>query len=246
MRAHINNSASPIALALTAALSSLALAPNCSAQIEPAGGRHLVLFVYNRCDHAIKAGEIELREVPGGGGVDEAIAAISTEAIPRGEYTWTYFPDPLQQGRRYRVIFRAECASDGSKIVYRESRAFEFRFAENWRSLNIDGDDLRDRGNLVRVEFGKGLNTPDVVFAKPGDLIEIDYLFQGTQATVEPKGGSRSQIVDASPIGPRPIVVNGKSVGIASFFEAKSRGDDWVAIQVAGVSRNFHIFVRSK
>ncbi len=64
-----------------------------------------------------------------------------------------------------------------------------FRLSQNWRSLDIDREDLRNRGNLVRLEFGKGLNAPDIIFAKPGDLIEIDYMFQGPQPSVEPKGG---------------------------------------------------------
>jgi hypothetical protein len=244
MRAHVEKTASPIPLAVAAIISILLSSPECSAQIEPVGGRHLVLFIYNYCDHAIAPGEVELREIRDGR--EQPISTISTEAIARDEYTWTHFPDPLVQGNRYRIIFRADCVNEGSKIIYRESRAFVFRYSENWRSLNIDRDDLRDRGNLVRLDFGKGLNSPDVVFAKPGDLIEIDYISQGVQASVEPKGGSHPDVVAASSVGPRPIVVNGKTVGIASFFEAKSRGDDWVSVEVDGTARNYHIFVRSK
>jgi hypothetical protein len=244
MRAHVENTASRISLAITVAVSIFLVGPKCSAQVEQTGGRHLVLFIYNYSDLAIAPGEIELREIRDG--AEEPVSTISTVWIPRGDYTWTYFPDPLLQGQRYRVIFRAEFVNDATKIVYRESQSFIFRSSENWRSLRIDRDDVRDRGNLVRLEFGKGLNAPDVIFAKPGDLIEIDYMFQRVQPSVEPKGGSRPQVVDVSRIGPRPVVVNGKTVGVASFFDAKSRGDDWVSIETGGSAHNYHIFVRSK
>ncbi len=244
MRACVENTATQITWAATAALWFFCIGPECSAQIEQSGGRHLVVFIYNHCDHAIAPGEIELREIRDGG--ENAISIISTAGIARGESTWIYFPDALMQGERYRVIFHADCVNAPSKIVYRASKSFVFRYSENWRSLSIDRDDVRDRGDLVRIEFGKGPGAPDVIFAKPGDLIEIDYIFQGVQTSVEPKGGSHSEVVDLSPIGLRHIVVNAKTVGIATFFEAKSRGDDWISIEVNGVTRNFHVFVRAK
>jgi len=244
MRAHSENTASQLTLAVVAAVSIFLISPECSAQIEQRGGRHLVVFIYNHSGQTLAPGELELREIRDGG--EDPVSTISTEGIPRGDYTWTYFPDPLVEGGRYRVVFRADCVGDASKIIYRESRSFVFRLSQNWRSLDIDRGDLRDRGNLVRLEFGKGLNTPDIIFAKPGDLIEIDYMFQGQQPSVEPKAGAHSQSVDVSPVGPRPVVVNAKTIGIASFFEAKSRGDDWVSIEIDGVAQNYHIFVRSK
>lgn len=244
MRACAATSAPRIISVLTTAVAIVFVARDCSAQIEQSGGRHLVIFVYNRCDHALGPGEIELRQVRDG--VEEPVSTISTEGIARNDHTWTYFPDPLTEGQRYRVVFRADCVNDSAKTIYRESKSFVFRFSENWRSFSIDRDDVRDRGNLVRIEFGKGVNSPDVIFAKPGDLIEIDYMSGGAQASVEPRSGARHEVVAVSSIGPRPLVVNGKTVGIASFFEAKSRGDDWISIEVDGVARNYHILVRSK
>lgn len=244
MRACAENTAPRITLAFAAAISIVFATRECSAQIEQSGGRHLVIFIYNRSDQAIAAGEIELRQIRDD--AEEPISTVSTDGIARGDSTWTYFPDPLLAGQRYRVVFRADCVTDASKIIYRESKSFVFRYSENWRSLSIDDEDVRDRGNLVRLEFGKGLNSSDVIFAKPGDLIEIDYMFQGTAASVEPKGGSHPEVVDVSRIGPRPVVLNGKAAGVASFFQARGRGDDWVSIEIDGVPRNFHVFVRSK
>ncbi len=244
MRGHVANTASRIMLAVIAAASIFLISPECSAQIEQRGGRHLVIFIYNHSGQIIAPGELELRELRDGG--EEPVSTVSTEGIPRGDSTWTYFPDPLAEGGRYRVVFRADSVSDASKIIYRENRTFVFRSTQNWRSLEIDRDDVRDRGNLVRLEFGKGQNAPETIFAKPGDLIEIDYKFEGQQPSVEPKGGARPQFVDVSPIGPRPVVVNAKTVGVACFFEAKSRGDDWVSIEIDGAARNYHIYVRSR
>jgi len=246
MRAHLENTASHVIVALAAVISILAISPECSAQIEQRGGRHLVLFIYNYCGRDISPGELELRWIRDG--AEEPVSFTSTEGIARNEYAWTYFPDPLVEGQLYRVVFRADCANDASKSVYRESRSFVFRFRQNWRSLNIDRDDLISRagGSLVRLEFNKGPNAPEEIFAKPGDLIEIDYLFPGFQPTIVPKGGSHPHVVDVSPLGVRPIIVSGKTVGIASFFEAKSRGDDWVSIEIDSVPRNYHIYVRSK
>jgi len=244
MRGHLANTASQIMLAVMAAVPIFLIKPQCYAQIEQRGGRHLVVFIYNHSGQTIAPGELELREIREGG--EEPVSTVSTEGIPRGDSTWTYFPDPLLEGGRYRVVFRADCVGEASKIIYRENRSFVFRSAQNWRSIDIDGDDVRDRGNLVRLEFGKGLNAPDIIFAKPGDLIEIDYMFQGQQPSVEPKGGAHPQFVDVSSIGPRRVVVNAKTAGVASFFEAKSRGDDWVSVEIDGVAHNYHIYVRSK
>ena len=244
MRARLEKTASQISLAVTAAVSMLLICPPCSAQIEQRGGRHLVVFIDNHSGYPIAPGELELIEIRDGG--EDPLSSISTEGIRRDESTWVYFPDPLVERNRYRVVFRADCANDGSKIIYRESKSFVFRAVENWRSLEIDRDDVREKGNLVRVEFAKGQTAPDLIFAKPGDLIEIDYLFQGVQPRVEPKCGSHPQCVGVSSIGPRPIVASGKAVGVASFFDAKSRGDDWISIEVDGIPRNYHIFVRPK
>jgi hypothetical protein len=244
MRAQLADGASHIRLAVAAAISILITSPECSAQIERSGGRHLVIFIDNDSDHAIAAGEIELLEVRDAR--EDPISTVSTDAIPRSDRTWTYFPDPLIEGQRYRVIFRAQSAHDPGKVVFRESRPFVFRSAENWRSLTIDGSDLRNKGSLIRVEFGKGAAPPDVIHAKPGDLIEIDYLFEGAQPRVEPKGGSHSQVIDVTPAGPRQIVVGTKAVGVASYFEAKNRGDDWVSVEIDGVARKFHVLVGAK
>jgi hypothetical protein len=260
MRAPFENIASQIIAAITAVVAILAISPACSAQIEQSGGRHLVIFIYNYSGRAIAPGELELRSIRDG--AEEAISVTSTEGIPRNDYTWTYFPDPLTEGQHYRVIFRADCGNSGSESIYRQSRSFVFRFQQNWRALNLDRDDVisHAHGGLVRVEVNKAANAPekaanapekaanapDAIFAKPGDLIEIDCLFQGSQPTIVPKGGSHPQVVDVSPLGARPIIVSGKTVGVAAFFEAKSRGEDWISIEIDNVPHNYYIFVRSR
>jgi len=98
---------------------------------------------------------------------------------------------------------------------------------------------------LVRVEI-QNAPAEAKIFAKPGDLIELDYILPGAQPIIEPKGGAHPNYIDVSPVGPKPIVVNDKTVGTASFFEAKSRGEDWVTIEVDGVPHRFHVFVIAK
>jgi hypothetical protein len=245
MRAHVENTASRIILAVTAAVSILIIGYECPAQ-DVTVGNQLWVTIENHTGDQIATGDLELLSIRNGG--EELVSTISMRQIPVTEGTTVVFPDPLQGGRRYRVIFRADWAADRSKVVYFKSKGFVFPRVPTY-SIQLDIEPAhvvhRLTGRLIRFELNDNANLPKDIFVKPRDLIELDYTSLNVgQLRIAARGGARPNVVDVSPIGPRHILVNGATVSVASFFEAKSPGDDWVSIDIDGVTRTFHIWVR--
>ncbi len=266
MRAHVANTASLVLVAATAAISILNSRAECLAQAT-SGGPRLRCTIYNRSDYSFAPSDLELWLIRDGS--EDFLTTTPVGAISTDRSREIYFQWEMQDGRRYRVVFHADCANDALKAVYFKSRSFVFRFDENWRRIDIDNEDVisRPRGNLIRPELktvpaGQKVSTADddvhndflpagaryperhEIFVKPRDLIEFDYFFEGTHKVV-PKGGSHSDVLSVSAIGPRSIINrDAKPVGKACYFEAKSIGDDWVSVEIDGHPRRYHIWVQ--
>ncbi|MGO9466895.1 MAG: hypothetical protein ACLQIB_33190 [Isosphaeraceae bacterium] len=240
MRAHVENTASQITLAVAAAVSILMIGSECPAQ-GVAVGDQLFVTIRNNCGDQIAAGELDLVLIPNG-----VESTISIRGIPAAQGTLVWFPNPLQGGRRYRVVYRADWPDDPSKRVYFKSKIFVFQPVANWIRLDVGPAHVVARGgDLRKIELNNNQNVPDPIFANPGDLIEFDYTAVNVgRNAMAPRGGAHPDVVDISPIGPRSILANGIPNGAACFFVAKSRGDDWVSIDVNGVPRRFHIVVQ--
>jgi hypothetical protein len=246
MRAVVNFSTSHVVVAAISALFLLKADSCVSAQDAPRGD-HLHVRVTNRTDFFIGPGRIEIRA----DGTDKLDAVRDTGYIPIN-YRGRYQVDArnLQIGSRYRVIYRAECEDDASKTIYARSIAFVLEIEDvTWRfiDLEVNNANVRPRvnGRLVRMNAPLAPNASHDIHVKPGDLLEIDYVVPGLLPTVIPKGGSHPDVVDVSTIGPRQITENDRPIGTASYFEAKSRGDDWVSIEIDGVPLWFRIWVGS-
>jgi hypothetical protein len=196
----------------------------------------------------------------------------TAEEIPAGGNSReTYYLDPAYSGRRYFITFAANCPDDSSKLIEFQSQPFVFDPSQPWVDLRIFPRDVVPRpapkGDLVRLKLTTvkaaastldsednlhdGVLAPGTAYpekyeihARPGDLIELDYLFVGNaRPTVKPKGGANPNVVAVSPIGPRILVGYEQRYGVACFFAARSRGHDWVSIEVDGHPRRYEIWV---
>ncbi len=243
MHPRLRSAATRIAFTLTLA-SSLPIAGLAyAAQIE-----HGTLYatVINFSGNDLAPGVIELWSVYGNG-VEEPFDRIDIEDLADGwQDSGRFFRVPF--GRRYRLIYRANCEHDISKRAYFRSESFVWEPRRRWFSLTITDESIeiiRASGRLVRLDIQNAPPNSEI-YAKPGDLIELDYMLPGPQPLIAPKGGAHPECVEVSPIGPKPIIVNEKTVGTASYFYAKNRGEDRITVEVDSVPHRFKLFVIAK
>jgi hypothetical protein len=273
MRAFLNKTRRNAHWVFASAVSILVFSSECPAQNERVA-YYLRVSISNHTRHAIDPGEMKLFSVRGD--VTQFVDSERTaeEVAAGGNSAETYYLDPAYNGRRYVMTFAANCADDSSKSIEFRSVPFEFDPSQPWVELRIFSRDVKPRpapkGDLVRVKLSTvkagansvdsednlhdGVLPPGTVYpekyeihARPGDLIELDYLFVGSfHPTVTPKGGANPNVVNVSPIGPRTLLGYDQRYGVACFFEAKSRGHDWVSIEIDGHPRRYEIWVGEK
>lgn len=208
------------------------------------------VLLQNRSGYVLDRGELEWRIVRDDG-VEIPIEHRPTRIVGKGSLTWVDCDaEVLESGPRYRILYRANCIDDPTKRIMFSTVSFKFRSDAFFEGHYIQFFVVRDnvsirpvRRGVLRREVPLAASAETRIFAKPGDLIQLDYSGPVPFEKIDPKNGVRPHVVSVAAVPRCTAIVDEKPTRTEVFFDVKERGDDWIIVEVDGVQHKFHVVV---